>query len=250
MTCEFYARLIGKREINLIARLYLLQIFLKNVQITLYSLVVLNLHERRLHIGKAAQAGCNLRNRTRNRSTQREGCGKLTPGNGGGRNAHLGELLADADEVGVGHMILLGSLLRILLDASSCPVQQFLSLQVGKCQFALLAGRIIFALQTDHIGIFNQSHNLSAFHILSFLYIDSLHYAPHERSHIALVLGAQNELTVGCNRSIHHTVNRLAHLQIYSIYLFLRERNVVEIHLFMFMLMSVSGSMSLCSGVV
>ena len=32
------------------------------------------------------------------------------------------------------------------------------------------------------------------------------------------------------------------------VYLFLRERNVVEIHLFM--LMSVFGSMSLCSGVV
>ena len=72
MTCEFHARLIGKREINLIARLNLLQIFLINVQIALYSLVVLNLHERRLHIGKAAQTGCNLRNRTRYRSMQRE----------------------------------------------------------------------------------------------------------------------------------------------------------------------------------
>ena len=250
MADELDARLIGKREINLIARLYLLQIFLENVQIALYRLVVLNLHERSLHVGKAAQAGCNLRNRTRNRSTQREGCGKLAPGYGGGRNAHLGKLLADADEVGVGHMILLSCLLRILLDASSGLVQQFLSLQVGKCQFALLAGRKIFALQTDHICIFDQRHHLSALHILSFLHVDSLHHATHERSHIALVLGAQNELTVGCNRSIHHAVNRLAHLQIYSIYLFLRERNIVKIHLFMFMLMSVFGSMSLCSGVV
>ena len=58
MADELDARLIGKREINLIARLYLLQIFLENVQIALYRLVVLNLHERSLHVGKAAQAGC------------------------------------------------------------------------------------------------------------------------------------------------------------------------------------------------
>lgn len=64
MADELDARLIGKREINLIARLYLLQIFLENVQIALYRLVVLNLQERSLHVGKAAQAGCNLRNRT------------------------------------------------------------------------------------------------------------------------------------------------------------------------------------------
>lgn len=52
MADELDARLIGKREINLIARLYLLQIFLENVQITLYRLVVLNLHERSLHVAK------------------------------------------------------------------------------------------------------------------------------------------------------------------------------------------------------
>ena len=37
--------------------------------------------------------------------------------------------------------------------------------------------------------------------ILSFLYIDSLHHAPHERSHIALVLGAQNKLAIIVHRS-------------------------------------------------
>ena len=64
-------------------------------------------------------------------------------------------------------------------------------------------------------------------------------------------IGARKgKVAVGCNRSIHHAVNRLAHLQIYRINLFLRERNIIKIPLFMFLLMSVFGIMSLCSGVV
>ena len=41
MADELDARLIGKREINLIARLNLLQIFLKNVQVQVWQVLLL-----------------------------------------------------------------------------------------------------------------------------------------------------------------------------------------------------------------